>query len=362
MTLLKSVDPSAGSVQSRVTEELHFSRRNGVVDETIDRLLDMLAGIRHRDIVREMLLTALKAGMESDFRADLKLMNTTLKEMRYTTKVFAPYRCIRKVTVFGSARTRAEAPAYQLACELGRRLAEEGHMVITGGGGGIMQAVNEGAGPEHSFGVKIKLPFEANANHVLTDNSRLINYKYFFNRKVAFIKEADAVVLLPGGFGTLDEAMEIITLVQTGKCPPLPLLFLEPPGGTYWSSKVEFLRRELLDCGYIDPADLDLFTIVNAAEDVIALIDRFYCRYHSMRFVGERLVIRLKEALPDERVARLQEDFSDLLQPQGCITLAGALPEEANETQLQDLPRLIIDFNRRDCGRLCHLIDAINAD
>jgi uncharacterized protein (TIGR00730 family) len=361
MTFKKSTESLQEPVQSPVPDELHFRRSNGVVDEIIEGLLDMLPAITHRDIVREMFLTALKAGMESDARADLKLMNTTLKEMRYTTKVFASYRGIRKVTVFGSARTRPEEPPYRLAFELGRCLAERGHMVITGGGAGIMQAANEGAGPEHSFGVKIKLPFEANANHVLTDNSRLINYKYFFNRKVAFIKEADAVVLLPGGFGTLDEAMEIITLIQTGKCPPLPLLFLEPPAGTYWSSKIEFLRRELLHYGYIDPADLDLFRIVKSAKAAIEEIDLFYRRYHSLRYVGERLVIRLQEALPAERVAWLQSEYSDLLLPQGRITTAVALPEEANETHLRDLPRLVVDFNRRDFGRLRHLIDAINA-
>jgi len=361
MTLTKLTERLDASDRSPVPTELHFSRTNGVVDETIDRLLDMLPAVGHVDIVREMILTALKAGMESDSTADLKLMNTTLKEMRYTTKVFAPYKGVRKVTVFGSARTQPEASTYRLAADLGRRLAERGHMVITGGGAGIMQAVNEGAGSEHSFGVKIKLPFEATPNHVLTDNRRLINYKYFFNRKVAFIKEADAVVLLPGGFGTLDEAMEVITLIQTGKSPPLPLLFLEPPGGSYWSSKVEFLKRQLLYCGYIDPADLDLFTIVNSVESAIERIDRFYRRYHSMRYVNDRLVIRLLEPLADERIAWLEEDFTDLLLPQGRITPSGALPEEAGETQLLDLPRLVIDFNRRDFGRLLHLIDAINA-
>jgi uncharacterized protein (TIGR00730 family) len=288
-------------------------------------------------------------------------MNTTLKEMRYTAKVFAPYRGTRKVTVFGSARTRPEEAPYQLAQELGRQLALLEYMVITGGGPGIMQAVNEGAGPEHSFGAKIRLPFEADANHILTDNPRLINYKYFFNRKVALIKETDAVVLLPGGFGTLDEAMETITLVQTGKCPPLPLVLLEPPSGTYWSSKIDFLQRELLDYGYIDPADLDLFTITHSVEAAIDSIQQFYHRYHSMRFVGERLVIRLNSPLAGDRVARLQDEFSDILTPDGHILPVDALPEEAQETDLQDLQRLQIDFNRRDFGRLRHLIDAINA-
>jgi uncharacterized protein (TIGR00730 family) len=349
------------SIQSLIPDELHFGRSNGVIDETLDMLLDMLPDIEHRDIVHEMLLAALKAGTESDSRADLKLMNTTLKEMRYTTKVFAPYRDTVKVTVFGSARTRPEEAPYKLARELGRQLAAQGHMVITGGGPGIMQAVNEGAGPDHSFGVKIKLPFEANANHVLTDNPRLINYKYFFNRKVALIKETDAVVLLPGGFGTLDEAMEVVTLVQTGKCPPMPLVLLEPPGGTYWASKIDFLRRELLDYGYIDAADLDLFTITNSVEEAIDSIRRFYHCYHSMRFVGERLVIRLNSRLTDVQFERLQADFSDILVPGGHFIQCGALPEEKSETGLLGLPRLLIDFNRRDFGRLRLLIDALNA-
>jgi uncharacterized protein (TIGR00730 family) len=360
MALPDPKDRIKQSVQSAVPEALRLRRSNGVVDETLDMLMDMLPDIQNRDIVREMLLAALKAGMESDSRADLKLMNTTLKEMRYTTKVFAPYRSIRKVTVFGSARTRPDEAPYRLAQDLGRQLAAHGHMVITGGGPGIMQAVNEGAGPEHSFGAKIRLPFEADANHVLTDNPRLINYKYFFNRKVALIKEADAVVLLPGGFGTLDEAMEVVTLIQTGKCPPMPLVLLEPPGGTYWSSKIDFLRRELLEYGYIDAADLDLFTITSSVEDAIDSIRRFYHHYHSMRFVGERLVIRLSSHLTDGQLDRLRADFTDILVPGGHIIQCGALPEEKGETGLLELPRLLIDFNRRDFGRLRLLIDAIN--
>lgn len=361
MALQDPTDRFEQSIQSLIPDELSFRRSNGVIDEALEMLLDMLPGIEQRDIVREMLLATLKAGMESDSIADLKLMNTTLKEMRYTTKVFAPYRGTRKITVFGSARTRPDEPTYRLAQELGRQLATHGHMVITGGGPGIMQAVNEGAGPEHSFGAKIRLPFEANANHVLTDNPRLINYKYFFNRKVALVKETDAVVLLPGGFGTLDEAMEVVTLVQTGKCPPMPLVLLEPPGGTYWSSKIDFLRRELLEFGYIDAADLDLFTIAGSVEEAIECIRRYYHRYHSMRFIGERLVIRLNSRLTDTQLERLQDEFADILVADGRIVLSGAQTEEANETQLHELPRLLIDFNRRDFGRLRLLIDAINA-
>jgi uncharacterized protein (TIGR00730 family) len=224
-----------------------------------------------------------------------------------------------------------------------------------------MQAVNEGAGAEHSFGVRIRLPFEAGANHVLDNSPRLINFKYFFNRKVAFIKEADAVVLFPGGFGTLDEAMETLTLVQTGKRYPLPLVLIEPHGGTYWSSKVAFMKRELLSRGYIDAHDLELFQLVHSPAEAVQAIKRFYFRYHSMRFVRERLVLRLSEPLEARDIKRLQNAFIDLLKPGGQIVASQALPEEADEPGLLALPRLLVDFNRKDFGRLRLLIDAINA-
>ncbi|MCP5045731.1 MAG: LOG family protein, partial [bacterium] len=216
--------------------ELHFTRTNGPVDETVDGLMEIAGNIHRPEIVREMILAALKAGQEDDEKADLKLMNTTLKEMRFTAKIFGPYRAVKKVTVFGSARTQPGEVVYDMARRFGEKLAAAGYMVITGGGPGIMQAVNEGAGPENSFGVSIRLPFEQKSNPVLEGNPRNIMYKYFFNRKVAFLKEADAVALFPGGFGTLDEAMETLTLVQTGKRNPAPLILLDEPQGTYWAS------------------------------------------------------------------------------------------------------------------------------
>jgi uncharacterized protein (TIGR00730 family) len=185
--------------------------------------------------------------------------------MRFTSKVFAPYRGVRKVTVFGSARTLPDDPAYATAKLFGRRLAEAGYMVITGGGGGIMAAVNEGAGPEHSFGVNIRLPFEEKPNPVIEGNPRSINYKYFFNRKVAFLKESDAMALFPGGFGTLDEAMEALTLVQTGKRNPMPLVLVETPGSSYWARVTRFLEEELLPHRYICPSDMALFERVSSA-------------------------------------------------------------------------------------------------
>jgi uncharacterized protein (TIGR00730 family) len=223
-----------------------------------------------------------------------------------------------------------------------------------------MQAVNEGAGPEHSFGVNIRLPFEQKTNPVLRGNPRNILYKYFFNRKVAFLKEADAVALLPGGFGTLDEAMETLTLVQTGKRNPLPLILIDEPGGTYWSRWVKFLENELLNEGYISATDFNLFERVVSVDDAVMKIDRFYSRYHSLRYAEGRLVIRLNAGIDPKTVRELKGRFYDILTPSGDLALSGPLPVEADEPELAQLQRLIVDFNKKDFGRLRKLIDAIN--
>ncbi len=341
--------------------ELHFTLTNGVVDDAIEQLMDKVGGIAHTDIVREIILAGLKAGQENSGQADLKLMNSSLKEMRFTAKVFGPYREVRKVTVFGSARTRPDAPLYHMATALGKKLADAGFMVITGGGPGIMQAANEGAGSEHSFGVNIRLPFEQKPNPVLVGNPRHITYKYFFNRKVAFLKEADAVVLFPGGFGTLDEAMESITLLQTGKRYPLPLIFVDEPGGTYWERLRQFLEKELSGQGYISRDDYRLIETVNRPEDAVDRIRHFYYRYHSLRYVGDQLVIRLASHLEPDQVAVLKSDYADILLPDGDMYLSGPLSDEINEPELADLPRLVVDFNKRDFGRLKQLVDDINA-
>jgi uncharacterized protein (TIGR00730 family) len=342
--------------------KLYFTRDNGPADEAIDRLIELVGGIESPQYVREMIIAALKAGQEEkEDQADLKLMNTTLKEMRFTSKVFGSYKNMRKVTVFGSARTHSAEPVYQMAVNLGRRIAEEGDMVITGAGPGIMQAVNEGAGSEHSFGVNIRLPFEQKPNPVLDGNPRLITYKYFFNRKIAFIKEAYAVVLFPGGFGTMDEAMETLTLVQTGKRDPIPLILAEEPGGNYWQQWIGFVREGLLHRGYISESDFVFFDVVHSVEDVIDRINHFYRRYHSLRYVDGKLVIRLKSPLKASWIERLKAGFDDALVPFGDMTLSGPLEEEADEPDLAHLPRLVVDFNRRNFARLRSLIDAINA-
>jgi uncharacterized protein (TIGR00730 family) len=341
--------------------ELHFTRTNGPVDEAIDNLMELTGSIHHPDIIREMILAALKVGQEEEDKADLKLMNSTLKEMRFTSKVFGPYHNVRKVSVFGSARTRPEEPVYKMAFLFGQKLAEAGYMVITGGGSGIMQAVNEGAGPEHSFGINIRLPFEQKPNPVMEGNPRQIEYKYFFNRKVAFLKEASAIALFPGGFGTLDEAMETVTLLQTGKRNPIPLLLVDEPGGTYWSRWIEFLKEELLTQGYITDSDFYLFEFVYSVDDAVERIQRFYQQYHSLRYVDKQLVIRLVSNIDNVALQELKEKFFDILAPQGTIYLSGPLPAEVDEPEIADLPRLVLDFNLKDFGKLRKLIDAINS-
>jgi len=323
-------------------------------------LMETAKGIRRPELVREMIIASLKAGQEADEGADLKLMNTTLKEMRFTSKIFGPYRNVRKVTVFGSARTKPGDPVYDMARLFGKKLAEAGFMVITGGGGGIMQAANEGAGPEHSFGVNIRLPFEEKPNVVIEGNPRLITYKYFFNRKVAFLKEADAVALFPGGFGTLDEAMETLTLVQTGKRNPMPLVLVDDPECSYWSRVIELFEEELLDRNYISPADFALFEQVCAVDAAVEKIRHFYHRYHSLRYVHGQLVIRLTSELRRDNIRKLTGQFHAILLAGGRIAASGALEAEADDADVCHLPRLVIDFNRKNFGRLRSLIDSIN--
>jgi hypothetical protein len=265
------------------------------------------------------------------------------------------------VTVFGSARTRPENPIYQIARQFGQRLAESGFMVISGGGEGIMRAVAEGAGYENSFGVNIRLPYERKSDHGPGSSPRDITYKYFFNRKVAFIKEACAVALFPGGFGTLDEAMETLTLLQTGKRYPIPIVLIDGPADTYWSGWIDFLKSHLSPVGYISERDFALFDHVHSVDEAIAAINGFYRRYHSLRYIGEKLVFRLTSAIDDSKVAELKAIFSDIIVPGGSMVLSGALPQESDEPDIRQLPRLAIDFNKSDFGRLRQFIDALNS-
>jgi hypothetical protein len=339
--------------------DISFRKPNPPLDPLIDSLIEQAGSIIHPKIVREMIISALKAGQDTDYLADLKLLANTMKEMRYTNKVFAPYRNRRKVTIFGSARTEPDEPIYQQCVEFSRRLVQKGYMIITGGGPGIMQAGNEGAGSENSFAVNIRLPFEQAPNPVMLANPRLITYKYFFNRKVAFVKEAEAMAVFPGGFGTLDEAMEVFTLVQTGKTSPKPLILVDDGEG-YWENFFDFVKESMLVKGFISGEDFSLFTITKDEQEAIEIIDAFYRTYHSLRFIETRLVIRLNKQLTPEQIATLGDEFSEMIGKGDHIHSCGPFPEELDEPDLAALPRISFLFDHHHYGLLMAFIHRIN--
>ena len=319
-----------------------------------------LQALRTADLIGSIKEYADKLLEDGSTRGDLKILSRTLRELRYAFKVFAPYRHRRKVTIFGSARTKPDAPAYQQAVKFGRAMAEHDWMVITGAGDGIMGAGHEGAGREHSMGLNIMLPFEQSANAVMLGDSKLVHMKYFFTRKLMFVKECDAVVCLPGGFGTIDEALEVLTLLQTGKHDMVPVIFLDAPGGTYWKALHEFIRNQLLQGAMISEEDLHLYKVTDSCDETVEEILCFYRRYHSMRYAREELVLRLNKALSDEQLDAISAQFSGILTT-GTFRQSSALRAERDEPELDDKPRLIFQFNRRDLGRLRQLIDVLNS-
>ena len=339
--------------------QLRFTRTNGEMDTLIDELLEKAGGVYHPTLTRELILSALKAGQDTDYLADLKLLNNTMKEMRYTTKVFAPFRDKTKVTIFGSARTPSDDPMYLKCVSFSKMLADKGYMIITGGGGGIMQAGNEGAGSEASFAANIRLPFEQSANAVMLRNPRLITYKYFFTRKVAFVKESDAIAVFPGGFGTLDEAMEVFTLIQTGKTSPKPLVLVDDEDG-YWEQWFRFVKERLLVMGFISAEDFSIFTITKSPEEAVQVIEEFYTNYHSIRFVNGELVIRLTKELDLDQIEMLENEFPELRLPGSHILKTGPRPEEADEPDLIELPRLAFRFHHQHYGLLMAFIRRLN--
>lgn len=292
-------------------------------------------------------------------RGDLKILSRTLQELRYAFKVFSPYRHRRKVTIFGSARTRPEQPAYHQAVAFSRRMAAEGWMVITGAASGIMEAGHVGAGRENSLGLNILLPFEQAANPVIAGDPKLVYMKYFFTRKLMFVKETSALCCLPGGFGTLDEGLEVLTLLQTGKRDMVPVVFLDEPQGEYWAAFQEFVTRQLLGRGMISPEDLSLYSITTDVDKAVGEILGFYRVYHSMRYVRRRLVLRLSHRPGPETIEHLNTAFADLL-AEGRFELSGPLDEERDEPELAALPRIVFTFNRSSFGRLRQMIDTLN--
>jgi uncharacterized protein (TIGR00730 family) len=310
-------------------------------------------------LVQQLKETADKLVRDGANRGDVKLLSTALKELRYAFKVFAPYRRKRKVTVFGSARLPHTDPAYQQAVNFSRKCAESGYMVITGAASGIMEAGHVGAGRENSIGVNILLPFEQEANPVIAGDLKLMHLKYFFTRKLLFVKESDAVALFPGGFGTLDEGFEVLTLIQTGKSHLFPVVMVDAPGGDYWRPLQRYIEDVLLTRQLISPADTALYKITDSAEEAMAEITGFYRVYHSMRYVNGDLLLRLQHSLSDAMLQKLRNEFADITES-GTFEQGPALPEEANDTHVADLPRLRFRFDRKSLGRLRMLIDAIN--
>jgi len=339
--------------------DLSFSHTNEEIDKLIDRLVSAAGGISHAHLVRELIISSLKIGQENAYLPDLKLINRTLREMRYTARVFGPYRNRKKVTIFGSARTRPEEPIYQTCIRFSRLLAAHNWMIITGGGPGIMHAGNEGAGSENSFAVNIKLPFEQSANPVMQNTSRLVTYKYFFNRKVAFVKEADAVAVFPGGFGTLDEAMEVFTLVQTGKTSPKPLVLVDDEDG-FWEQFFDFVKEQLLAKGLISGEDFSIFTITKDEQEAAAVIEGFYKNYHSIRFYDDLAVVRLTKELQPHQLDILEQEFPKLILQGGRIVCCEALDCEDDEPELVLLPRISFPFNHFHYGLLIAFINRIN--
>ena len=312
------------------------------------------------DLIGRIRLSADKLAADKPARGDLKILSRTLRELRYAFKVFAPYRSCRKVTVFGSARTGPEEATYQQAVDFGKAMAERDWMVVTGAAAGIMEAGHVGAGREHSMGLNIMLPFEQEANPVIAGDHKLVNMKYFFTRKLMFVKECDAVVCLPGGFGTLDEALEVLTLLQTGKRDMVPVVLLDAPGGTYWKQLDQFFQDQLLSANMISGMDSSLYLVTDDCQAAVDEVMEFFTVFHSLRYVHDRLVLRLEEELSSELLEDLNQHFADLV-VEGRIESSGPLPEEKNEVDLKDLPRLVFHFNRRSHGRLRQLINSINA-
>lgn len=290
---------------------------------------------------------------------DLKIASAAIREMRTAFKAFAPYRNVRKVSTFGSARTQAGDPTFRLAETFARQIADEGFMVITGAGGGVMEACQRGAGRERSFGVNIDLPFEQEANPLIRGDAKLIAFKYFFTRKLFFLKEAHAVVLFPGGFGTHDEGFETLTLLQTGKTALVPLVLLDRPRGTYWKTWQRYVEEHLLRRRMIAPEDLALYKVTDDVEVAVSEITDFYRVYHSSRYVRDQLVVRLMRRLPDKFVAELAAEFSDIVE-RDTMVQRGAFAFERGEPEIRHLPRLAFRFDRMHLSRLRMMIDRIN--
>ncbi len=347
----------ATCVAALMTSSPSFDTLDSLQTDIAD-LIDKLPTLKHRQLIQEALATIVRLASSEIDRLDWKILSASLADMERGFQIFYPYRHVRKITIFGSARTSPESPEYRSAVDFARCVTQLGFMVMTGGGGGIMQAGNEGAGREQSFGLNIRLPFEQEANPFILGDPKLINFKYFFTRKLFLLRESDAIALFPGGFGTQDEAFECMTLSQTGKFGPVPLVLIDRPGGDYWQAWSDYIHKHLVQQGLVSPDDPSLYTVTDNLDVACDAITHFYQVYHSSRYVADRLVIRLKADLSDASVEQLNADFSDVL-IKGRIEKSQALPQEAQDETV-GLPRLVLYFNQRDLGRLYQMIARIN--
>lgn len=360
MHVHQHIQPGAGDKDDPAVETHQTRADDPSVLADLDRLISLVAGqpdAFSARLVRDLLVAGLKLIPDGRDNGELKLMSAAIKEMRHAYRVFGRYPHVHKVTIFGSARTAETHPDYAAAIEFSRLMAEAGWMIITGAGGGIMHAGHVGPGRDSSFGVAIRLPFETNANPVIAGSDKLIHFRYFFTRKLMFVSQAEAVALFPGGFGTLDEAYETLTLVQTGKTSMVPIIMLEGKGGDYWRSWEQFTRSQLLSRGWISPEDTNLFHICQTPAEAAAHITRFYRNYHSSRYVGDDMVIRLNAPLRDADIEQLNVEYAPLVKS-GKIYQRG--PYES-ESDFPHLPRLAFTHTRSKFGLLRSLIDRVNS-
>jgi uncharacterized protein (TIGR00730 family) len=328
-------------------------------DDLVQELLAASGATANRDILRDILRSAVGLAGDDVDRLDLKITAAALKEMRAAFGLFMPLKGSRKATIFGSARTHRDDPLYNQARELASRLAADDWMVITGAGPGIMAAGAEGAGPDHAIGVSIRLPFEEAPSDILAGGDRVVAMKYFFTRKLMLIKESSAFISLPGGFGTQDETFELLTLLQTGKAPPAPVVLLDVPGGTYWVDWAAYVQEELIARGLVSPEDDELYLLTDDVDVAVAEIDTFWRNYHSIRWAGDVLIVRVRHEPTDDDLVLLNDAFGDLL-VEGQIERSAPLPGEVADQDHLDLPRLAMCYDPRRAGRLRGLIDALN--
>ena len=343
--------------RSRARYELRDEELDGLIEKMVAVAEERYGGGPGAEYVRQMVVTAVRLLHDGTGVADMKLVNAALKELRHSFRIFAPYEHTRKVAVFGSARTKPDHPDWQQAHAFAQRICEEGWMVITGAGDGIMGAAQGGAGRDRSFGVNIRLPFEQSANKHIVGDRKLINFRYFFTRKVIFVKESHAIVLFPGGFGTHDEGYEALTLVQTGKSEIVPIVFVDHPGGSYWKDWDAYVRKHLLGRKLISPDDTALYRVTDSVDDAVYRVLNFYSNYHSSRYVKDLFVIRVRVAPDGAALEKLNRDCKDHL-GKGKIAVSGALPEENGEAP--EMKRVTMHFNRLDMGRLRLFIDELN--